>query len=330
MCRSLGREPAGDDHRRGGRLRHHQRGALLRRGGAVRRRRPRRSRRYLGHDHCVAVSEYTQGLHRRRGRRRSTRAGARRSAPQCRRPDRHLLSRPSTRRSSEPTADEVARRCWPAGASSATATCCSSRGSRPEKGVDDLIDGFARSAARDVVRLVIAGTGPALDDMRERARRSPVADRIPFLDDVDDAEKWSLMAGCAAFVLPSKPTAGVRRDVRHRAGREDAGRRRTGHHHRHRRHPRGGGRHGHDRSRCRRPTRSRPPSTTPCSTCPPRSDGPGPSRPGSHALQFDRQRVFDRLFDGLLPDAELLALICAGSIPSSDLRLLEPLTEGSA
>ena len=27
-----------------------------------------------------------------------------------------------------------------------------------------------------------------------------------FLDDVDDAEKWALMAGCATFVLPSKPT----------------------------------------------------------------------------------------------------------------------------
>ena len=26
-----------------------------------------------------------------------------------------------------------------------------------------------------------------------------------FLDDVDDDEKSSLMAGCAAFVLPSKP-----------------------------------------------------------------------------------------------------------------------------
>jgi glycosyltransferase involved in cell wall biosynthesis len=75
----------------------------------------------------------------------------------------------------------------------------------PEKGVDDLIEGYARSAARSKVRLVIAGTGPALDEMRARAAATDVSSRITFLDDVDDAEKWSLMAGCAAFVLPSKP-----------------------------------------------------------------------------------------------------------------------------
>lgn len=75
----------------------------------------------------------------------------------------------------------------------------------PAKGVDDLIDGFARSEARRSVRLVVAGTGPALADMRERAACSPVADRVLFLDDVDDGEKRALMAGCAAYVLPSKP-----------------------------------------------------------------------------------------------------------------------------
>src|SRR5205823_7650784 len=52
---------------------------------------------------------------------------------------------------------------------------------------------------------VVAGNGPALPELRERARRSPAAPQITFLDDVDDAEKWSLMAGCAAYVLPSKP-----------------------------------------------------------------------------------------------------------------------------
>ena len=74
-----------------------------------------------------------------------------------------------------------------------------------EKGVDDLIDGYAASATRGHARLVVAGTGPALDTMRDRARRSAAAEQITFLDDVDDREKWSLMAGCAAFVLPSKP-----------------------------------------------------------------------------------------------------------------------------
>ena len=75
----------------------------------------------------------------------------------------------------------------------------------PEKGVEDLIEGYERSCARDVVRLVIAGTGPSLADARSRAARTSVSDRIVFLDDVDDAEKWSIMAGCATFVLPSRP-----------------------------------------------------------------------------------------------------------------------------
>jgi glycosyltransferase involved in cell wall biosynthesis len=74
-----------------------------------------------------------------------------------------------------------------------------------EKGADDLIAAFARTASSAFLRLVIAGNGPAEADLRRQADRSPVADRITFLADVDDAEKWSLMAGCAAFVLPSKP-----------------------------------------------------------------------------------------------------------------------------
>ncbi|MBW9210798.1 glycosyltransferase [Mumia sp. zg.B21] len=73
------------------------------------------------------------------------------------------------------------------------------------KGIDDLIDGFARSAAARRTTLVIAGRGPEAHELRDHAASCPVADRILFLDDVDDAEKPLLMAGCAAFVLPSKP-----------------------------------------------------------------------------------------------------------------------------
>jgi len=72
----------------------------------------------------------------------------------------------------------------------------------PAKGVDDLIIGYRASAARDTVKLVIAGTGPALPEMRVLAGDD---DRIVFLDDVDDSEKPLLMAGCATYVLPSKP-----------------------------------------------------------------------------------------------------------------------------
>ena len=73
------------------------------------------------------------------------------------------------------------------------------------KGVDDLIDGFAASPACKELALVIAGNGPEARHLHEMAPASPAAERITFLDDVDDDEKPHLMAGCAAFVLPSKP-----------------------------------------------------------------------------------------------------------------------------
>jgi glycosyltransferase involved in cell wall biosynthesis len=73
------------------------------------------------------------------------------------------------------------------------------------KGVDDLIDGFAASRESDRLRLVIAGNGPEAQMLRDYAAESPAADRITFFDDVDDDERSALMAGCAAFVLPTKP-----------------------------------------------------------------------------------------------------------------------------
>ncbi len=53
--------------------------------------------------------------------------------------------------------------------------------------------------------LVIAGNGPEAPALRARAQASSAADRIVFFDDVDDDEKTFLMAGSAAYVLPSKP-----------------------------------------------------------------------------------------------------------------------------
>jgi len=73
------------------------------------------------------------------------------------------------------------------------------------KGVDDLIAGFARSVEARRTTLVIAGDGPQAAQLRELAAASPATERIVFLDDVDDQEKPYLMAGSAAFVLPSKP-----------------------------------------------------------------------------------------------------------------------------
>jgi glycosyltransferase involved in cell wall biosynthesis len=73
------------------------------------------------------------------------------------------------------------------------------------KGVDDLITGFTASPACKELTLVIAGNGPEAGQLRQQAAATPTPDRISFLDDVDDDEKPHLMAGCAAFVLPSKP-----------------------------------------------------------------------------------------------------------------------------
>lgn len=72
----------------------------------------------------------------------------------------------------------------------------------PAKGVDDLLEAYVRSAARHQVELVVAGTGPALNQIRAAAADLP---GVRFMADVDDAEKPALMSGCAAFVLPSKP-----------------------------------------------------------------------------------------------------------------------------
>ncbi|MDI6097142.1 glycosyltransferase [Actinoplanes sp. NEAU-A12] len=70
------------------------------------------------------------------------------------------------------------------------------------KGIYDLIMAYGRMRCRDDVKLVVAGTGPALEHARAMASRD---DRIVFLTDVDDDEKPLLMAGCAAYALPTKP-----------------------------------------------------------------------------------------------------------------------------
>jgi glycosyltransferase involved in cell wall biosynthesis len=70
------------------------------------------------------------------------------------------------------------------------------------KGIDDLVNAYGQMQCRPDVKLVVAGTGPALDHVRALARAD---DRIIFLDDVDDNEKPLLMRGCAAYVLPTRP-----------------------------------------------------------------------------------------------------------------------------
>ncbi|MEV5893315.1 glycosyltransferase [Nonomuraea fuscirosea] len=70
------------------------------------------------------------------------------------------------------------------------------------KGVHDLIAAFGRTRCRSRVKLVVAGTGPALEQVRAMAAGD---ERVVFMTDVDDHEKALLMRGCAAYVLPTKP-----------------------------------------------------------------------------------------------------------------------------
>ncbi|MEU8656996.1 glycosyltransferase [Actinoplanes philippinensis] len=70
------------------------------------------------------------------------------------------------------------------------------------KGIYDLVIAYGQMRCRDDVKLVVAGTGPALEHVRAMAKED---DRIVFLSDVDDDEKPLLMAGCAAYALPTKP-----------------------------------------------------------------------------------------------------------------------------
>lgn len=53
-------------------------------------------------------------------------------------------------------------------------------------------------------RLKIAGDGPAMAALRERVAASPDVDAIDLLGFVEDAEKFRLLAGCEAMLMPSR------------------------------------------------------------------------------------------------------------------------------
>ncbi|MFD1715911.1 glycosyltransferase [Amnibacterium flavum] len=158
---------------------------------------------YLSQDVCVAVSEYTRDLIVAEAEQIDARHGTR-FAEQCR--ARIAISYPAI--DSDPYLDLDDARIE---------EVLASRGLERDgyvlflsrlaaaKGVDDLIAGFELSHLDDGVQLVIAGRGPQEEAFRARAEESPLAHRIHFLTDVGDAEKPYLMAGCAAFALPSKP-----------------------------------------------------------------------------------------------------------------------------
>jgi len=158
---------------------------------------------YLAHDVCLAVSEYTREIILAEAAEIDARHGTT-FAERCR--DRVSVSYPAIDVGSYLSLDPresdgvLARR----GLGRDGYVLFLSRLAHA-KGVDDLIAGFALSRAAEKLQLVIAGSGPDAGRLRAVAAVSPVAERITFLDDVGDAEKAHLMAGSAAFVLPSKP-----------------------------------------------------------------------------------------------------------------------------
>lgn len=72
----------------------------------------------------------------------------------------------------------------------------------PAKGVDDLIHAYRASKAYGDQPLIICGNGPAEADLRALAGEDPA---IRFLTDIGDAEKAHLMRGCSGYCLPTRP-----------------------------------------------------------------------------------------------------------------------------
>ena len=158
---------------------------------------------YLGNETCVAVSEYTKEIIIRAAAEIDDQHGTR-FAPQC--AERIGISYPAIDACQYTNLDdgEIARALAARGLERDRYVLFLSRLSKA-KGVDDLIAGFARSHSRNCTKLVIAGNGPEAVALRAHAASSLAADQIVFLDDVGDTEKPLLMAGSAAFALPSKP-----------------------------------------------------------------------------------------------------------------------------
>lgn len=158
---------------------------------------------YLEHDVCLAVSEYTRDLVVVEAEAIDARHGTR-FAERIR--ERVAISYPAVDVGAyvQRDQDETARVLAARGLTDGGYVLFLSRLAHA-KGVDDLIEAFARSQAATRVDLVVAGTGPQAAALREQAAATSVAGRIRFLDDVDDDEKPHLMAGAAAFALPSKP-----------------------------------------------------------------------------------------------------------------------------
>ncbi len=158
---------------------------------------------YLAHDRCVAVSHYTKELIVESAHHVDAVLGTN-FASRC--SDRVGISYPAVNSATFTELDpgDVRRALADRDLTGDDFALFLSR-ITPAKGVVDLIHGYARSEAKNHIKLVIAGTGTARMEAMAVAAATDCADRILFFDDVDDDEKRLLMAASSAYVLPSKP-----------------------------------------------------------------------------------------------------------------------------
>lgn len=158
---------------------------------------------YLSHDHCVAVSEYTKHVICQAAR-DVDKALNTSFAEECSR--RVRISYPAIDAASftSITNEEVDQCLEGRGLTRGKYVLFLSRMTRA-KGASDLIKGFSASRMAEDIKLVVAGRGNAVEECKRLARQLRLGERCMFLEDVGDYEKPRLMAGCVAYVLPSKP-----------------------------------------------------------------------------------------------------------------------------
>jgi glycogen(starch) synthase len=74
-----------------------------------------------------------------------------------------------------------------------------------KKGFDLLLAGYAAMDPTERrADLVIAGSGPALEDLEARAEESGIAERVHFVGRLSREQVAAAMAGATAFVMPSR------------------------------------------------------------------------------------------------------------------------------
>ncbi len=73
-----------------------------------------------------------------------------------------------------------------------------------QKGLDLLVDAWARVAPHVRGRLVLVGSGPDEAALHERVRRHDIADRVHFVGWKAGAEKFELLASARVAVVPSR------------------------------------------------------------------------------------------------------------------------------